>query len=163
MCVPASWFPVWSTNGKFCLTVEPWESHTHMPTRKTETRFAQRWQKNTHSLVWWKWKHQERDWHWWTDAWAVSNTTIMRENMLKCVVFFKRDMQRSIFLEIHLKIFLSGPLSSKWWTINIQSGLAVWFCSGQRLPAHLCSLSWISNNTPPPPPRVNRTEQSRYH
>jgi len=25
----------------------------------------------------------------------------------------------------------------------IEFGLAVWFCSGQELPAHPCSLAWI--------------------
>ena len=28
-------------------------------------------------------------------------------------------------------------------TVSIQLGLVVWFCSGQELPAHPCSLSWI--------------------
>uniref|UniRef100_A0A672L527 Signal transducing adaptor family member 2a n=1 Tax=Sinocyclocheilus grahami TaxID=75366 RepID=A0A672L527_SINGR len=44
-------------------------------------------------------------------------------------------------------------------TISIQFGLAVWFCSGQELPAHPCSLAWMrAGRAAITPPRVNGTE-----
>ncbi len=39
--------------------------------------------------------------------------------------------------------FCQDHYCQRWLTISILFGLAVWFCSGQGLPAHPCSLAWI--------------------
>ncbi len=39
--------------------------------------------------------------------------------------------------------FCQDHYRQRWLTISIHFGLAVWFCSGQELPAHPCSLAWM--------------------
>ncbi len=40
-------------------------------------------------------------------------------------------------------LFLSGRLSSKWLTVSIQFGFAVWFCSGQKVPARISLFIYL--------------------